>query len=162
MLSWHIWAILAVGCINLAIGLHSQLSYAGGLGFTLDDAFIHLGVAKSLTDDGVWGINGKFVSVSTSPLWTLLITPLHLAFGYYPLIFHLLSAVFAVGTAVMIYLLIKESLRKPSLGVISGVAYLVFPLSIWATVSGLEIHLTNFLFVLALFLFFKNTHPFLS
>lgn len=47
---------------------------AGEFSYALDDAYIHLSLARSLLDSGVWGINSiEFASVSSSILWPPLI-----------------------------------------------------------------------------------------
>jgi hypothetical protein len=48
----------------------------GGIGFPLDDAWIHQTYARNLVLFGQWVFNPGFPSAgSTSPLWTLLLTP---------------------------------------------------------------------------------------
>lgn len=46
----------------------------GHLVYALDDAYIHMSIAKHLALDGVWGIDAhSFASASSSPLWTVLL-----------------------------------------------------------------------------------------
>lgn len=46
----------------------------GHLVYALDDAYIHMSIAKHLVLDGVWGIDAhNFASASSSPLWTALL-----------------------------------------------------------------------------------------
>ena len=55
--------------------------------FPLDDAYIHLGLARSLVDSGTWGVNpGEFASASSSPAWTALMVAGFLAAGQTPIV----------------------------------------------------------------------------
>ncbi len=50
----------------------SAVAATGGwFAYPLDDAYIHLGVARTLAEHGTWGVNpGEFASASSSPAWT--------------------------------------------------------------------------------------------
>lgn len=65
--------LLSFNALAGYLGL-SQYSY--GLGYPLDDAWIHLTYAKNIVNFGEWMFLPGIVSGgSTSPLWTLLLTP---------------------------------------------------------------------------------------
>ena len=75
------------GGVLLAIGLYLglvgillwlSLSRTGGtFVYAQDDPYIHLALARTLADYGVWGIlPAEFASASSSPLWTLLLAAL--------------------------------------------------------------------------------------
>ena len=59
----------------VAILLWLSLARTGGsFVYAQDDPYIHLALARTLADHGVWGIRpGEFASASSSPLWTLLL-----------------------------------------------------------------------------------------
>lgn len=45
-----------------------------GVGYALDDAYIHLGLARGVAEDGVWGLGaGEFVGAGSSILYPLLL-----------------------------------------------------------------------------------------
>jgi hypothetical protein len=63
-----LYAIIAAAVF---LGMRST---GGRLGYTLDDPYIHLSIARNLAAHGVWGVNeGEFAGASSSPLWTLLL-----------------------------------------------------------------------------------------
>ena len=70
------FAILALA-VGLGVGtflLAAALTYT--LGFPLDDSWIHVTYARNLALTGQWAFRlGHSSAGSTSPLWTLLLTP---------------------------------------------------------------------------------------
>ena len=69
----------------------------GHLVYALDDAYIHMAMAKNLATHGVWGVtpNG-FTSSSSSPLWVLLLAVSYRLLGVTHLVPLLLNAIFAI------------------------------------------------------------------
>jgi len=59
----------------VAVLLGTSLAKTGGIFvYAQDDPYIHLTMARTLADVGVWGIRpDAFASASSSPLWTLLL-----------------------------------------------------------------------------------------
>ena len=78
--------------------LRAALVHTGGrLVYALDDAYIHMAMAKNLVTHGVWGVtpNG-FTSSSSSPLWVLLLAASYRLFGVNHFVPLALNAIFAV------------------------------------------------------------------
>ncbi len=72
--------------------------------YAIDDAYIHLAVAKNLAQHGVWGVTPyEFSSSSSSLLWTLLLTTLSLFFGANELLPLILNVIFGSLIVVLVY-----------------------------------------------------------
>ena len=67
--------LVASGAALLALAVLLVVSLVkndGHLVYVLDDAGIHLSIARQLAENGTWGVtNGVYVSASSSPAWTL-------------------------------------------------------------------------------------------
>jgi len=70
--AWALGAALALlGLSTLLLGLSVLARNAGHLTYVVDDAYIHLAMARSLAQYGVWGVTPyAFSSSSSSLLWT--------------------------------------------------------------------------------------------
>ncbi|HEY1016854.1 MAG TPA: hypothetical protein VGE07_29345, partial [Herpetosiphonaceae bacterium] len=93
---WPLLAALALLAVLALWTLAAGLRLSGGrLVYALDDAYIHLAVARSLAEHGVWGLTRyEFSSSSSSLLWTLLLAAgLRLGAGdWLPLLLNLAAA----------------------------------------------------------------------
>ncbi|MGQ9593863.1 MAG: hypothetical protein ACUVXH_04955, partial [Anaerolineae bacterium] len=146
------WSQRARGLALLALGLGAVGLYLlwagtqGGLGFPLDDAWIHQTYARNLVLTGRWTYTGGRVSAgSTSPLWTLLLVPGHLL-GVDPR-----AWAYALGTALLLgsgWLVWRTG---HALGLPEGAAWSLGALvvtewhMVWAALSGMETSLFAFL-----------------
>src|SRR5215207_3538753 len=75
--NWHVdvWVVLAVAAL-VAVFFYLILSVLTfGLGFPLDDSWIHLTYARNLAEHGEWAFRlGERSAGSTAPLWTALLS----------------------------------------------------------------------------------------
>lgn len=69
----------------------------GNLTYALDDAYIHMAIAKNLALHGVWGVGpDTFSASSSSPLWTALLGASFRIVGVWDVVPLLLNSIFAV------------------------------------------------------------------
>jgi len=91
---------MAVAALVIAVVSAYGRSVAANQGqfvYALDDAYIHMAMAKNVAGHGVWGITRHgFTSSSSSPLWTLLLAGVAFLFGSHDLTPFLLNTLLAV------------------------------------------------------------------
>ena len=139
-IKWNpeIWICL-LGCI--LTGAYLGVSWtSAGLGFPLDDAWIHQAYARNLAQYGGWFyFPGNMGNGSTAPLWTFL-----LAIGYrlnLPNLMwtYLLGVLFLVGTALLGYRILKRYHPDQPHLALWGALFLCGEWHlVWASVSGME------------------------
>ncbi len=94
---WPLWAALAL-LAALSVGIAAlSVIQNGRMVYALDDAYIHLSIARNLVEHGVWGVTPYgFSSAASSILWPLLMAVLDLpARGgiiWMPLVVNVLAA----------------------------------------------------------------------
>lgn len=153
----HQWpVVIAVAAYWLAAGALALVSLhlnQGNLVYALDDAYIHMALAKNFATHGVWGITPfGFTSSVSSLLWPLLVTFSYWLFGVNqasPLILNLLSGALTLVVADHILRRYKASCpyRAVALLVITFLSIIV-PL----TLQGMEHLLQMAVTLLATFL----------
>ncbi len=118
---------LVVGLFALAVAtgasLKTALSLTGGhLVYAVDDAYIHLAMARTLAESGVWGISAAQPAfASSSPGWTLLLAGLYvigLRSEWVPFILN-------VAGAVLLLVLVDRPARRSLLPSDSGRLWLI-------------------------------------
>jgi len=84
---------------TVILGFYYSLAYSNLSGndfvYPLDDAYIHLTIARNFAENGFWGVNAdSFDSASSSILYTLILSLLIKLFGdnvYYPMIINIIA-----------------------------------------------------------------------
>jgi hypothetical protein len=136
------WLLLAAGLLACLGYLAGEIYARSGLGFPLDDSFIHLQFARNLAAGRGLSYNpGEVVTGSTAPLWTALLAPLFFLPG------NVFFWVKVLGMA--LYLAGVDATRRlaTELGLSSGLATLAGALTfatgplVWSALSGMEIPL---------------------
>ncbi len=128
------------------------LGAAGGrLIYVLDDAYIHMAVAKNLAAHGTWGIHpGEFASVSSSPLWTLLLAGVVRLTGPLEIVPFALNLLFGVLALLLFHRLLVDAGMPPPARLLLAIAFvLATPLPAMAF-TGQE-HTLHILLTLAFF-----------
>lgn len=111
---------LVIIFFTFILGFYFYLAYSNLSGnvfiYPLDDAYIHLALARNFAENGVWGVNpGSFDSASSSILYTLILSGLIKLFGesvYYPL---LVNVVAGYGTVYYAYKYFSDFYGKKEL-----------------------------------------------
>lgn len=98
--------------------------------YTLDDAYIHMAMAKNFAAHGVWGISPfEFTSSSSSIIWTLILSGFYFVVGpnqYIPIVLNLIFAILVLDSSYRI--LKKRSLKNPAIMLILILLIFVSPL----------------------------------
>lgn len=98
--------------------LRNSLRLTGGhLVYEVDDAYIHMAIARNVVLHGNWGINTSgFSSTSSSPLWTVLLAVIYYLFGAHELTLLILNALLSSLLILIMYLLLqRQTASKPAL-----------------------------------------------
>ena len=102
--AWPLWValVLLFGCVAAAVRA-AMSATDGRFVYALDDAYIHMAMAKNLARHGVWGCTPfQFSAASSSPLWTALLGVVFFVTGVHdvsPLLLNLLLLALTLGAA---------------------------------------------------------------
>ena len=138
---WQVLAVVVVG-VSLSASLYLGLvAWMGGtLGFPLDDAWIHQTYARNLAEDGQWSYEaGRASTGSTSPLWTLALTPAYMLGIDYRLWTYVLGALSLAWLAWLAWRVVARLFgdSSPVRLFAASICVLEWHL-VWAAFSGME------------------------
>lgn len=132
--------------------INSILKTDGHYIYLLDDAYIHLAMAKNFAMYDVWGMTRyQFSSTSSSPLFTYILSVLIKVFGNNDQIPLYFNAIFSVGVLYVLsvyYADIFKEEKKTVLAVLFTAFFIVLPLNL---LSGMEHVFQVFLFAANIF-----------
>jgi hypothetical protein len=126
----------------------------GNIVYTLDDAYIHMAIAKNFSQYGVWGItNDEFSSSSSSLLYTLLLSFIFL-FGPNEIAPLVINLIFANLLIYITYYILKKN-NLPSFAILLALILIIFfiPL-LFLIFTGME-H-TIQIFINVIFVYFAS------
>src|SRR5438552_1524631 len=95
----------------------------GHVVYVLDDAYIHMAVAKNLAQHSVWGISQYgFSSATSSIAWPLLLAGAYLLFGPNEIASLLLNLVFATALVWVAYTILRSHKVQPAASLVALLA----------------------------------------
>jgi len=149
---------IAILWISIFIPLNSSMNINDGhVIYTLDDAYIHMAIAKHFAKDGVFGVTKyEFTPSSSSPLWTLLLSFFYYIFGISELTPLLLNFFFASIFILILFYFLRfrefSNLTKTTI----LVAFIYFIPLPYLVMTGLE-HILQIILSLMLILGLINS-----
>lgn len=111
---WPLWTSLVLLAAMLGVVAYVGYTRTGGtLTYALDDAYIHMSLAKNLARHGVMGATPfEFTSASSSPLWTFTLASVFAVFGVHDFI----PLTMTVAISVALLVVSDWALRKLEVG----------------------------------------------
>lgn len=105
-------ALLIVFAAAMAMAIMAVMAACGGrLISWLDDAYIHMAIARTLAEHSVYGLTpAEFTSASSSPLWVLALSMTYTMFGVGETVAFVLNILAAIG----LLLVAAEQLSRPA------------------------------------------------
>lgn len=137
---WAFFVALVAFVIAVTIALFSALIPNNfRLTYAVDDAFIHMAIAKHFAQNGVWGVTAaQFTSSSSSPLWELLLALIYAVFGVNEIAPLILNLVFAIGLLIFVYRLLSEQKTAPLVNFLALCALIFFTSLPSLILTGME------------------------
>jgi len=148
------WAVIAsifvVLLLVLSLLWQGLRLTEGRFTYALDDAYIHMALAKNFVKHGVLGATPyEFTSASSSPLWTVMLITVFSVFGVQEMAPLLLCVVSAIGVLLLTdYVMVRNGL--PAGWRFFGLLWIVFVTPIAPIIFGGMEHPTQVLIDLAL------------
>ncbi len=133
-------AVLLAGLGALALYLYYAVTTVGGLGFPLDDSWIHTQIARNLATGQGWSFNpGEPTGASTAPLWVMLLALVYVMPLGDPITgIKVLGSLLYLADIVLIALLAWRVAEDWRVALIAGVLAAWQPAFVWGALSGME------------------------
>ncbi len=147
---WPLFIALAVFWITTAFLLIISLKMnQGHFVYGLDDAYIHMAIAKNFALHGVWGVTQYgFSSSSSSLLWTLLLSFIYVITGVNSFVPFILNIILGTITVLMVYYILRSFKILPIYNLIIMLAVIFFTPIPYLIFIGME-HILQIVLVIA-------------
>ncbi len=120
-------------------------------GFSLDDSWIHLEYARSIFEGRAWEYSPGVPSTgSTSPLWSIVLSPLFLFTSNSLLLVlgvHLIAWILYTATSFLAGLVVLEHTNNLMVSALAIVGFVLVPGNTWLMLSGMEYPLFGFILI---------------
>ncbi|MEW6680364.1 MAG: hypothetical protein AB1297_04995 [bacterium] len=142
----------------LLIGFYEYKGFKkGGVGFPMDDPYIHLNLARSFSQGQGFSLNPPHqTATSTSFLWTVIISLIFLITKNPIIPLHILGIILTILASFILYLLSLNLFKSRLVAISSFGLFLLEWHTIWFAISGMEISLFVLLLLFSFLLFVKN------
>ncbi len=139
MILWLTTVLLLV----ISLGLNN-----GHFAYGLDDAYIHMSIAKNFALHGVWGLTPYgFTSSSSSLLWTLLLSFIFYIIGVNVLVPFMLNIILSTITIFMVYYILRYYKINPIYNLIALISVIFFTPLQYLIFIGME-HILQIILVI--------------
>lgn len=125
---------------------------------TSDDAFYYFQIARNIANGHNVTFDGETLTNGFHPLWLALLTPIYFFTDSTDLPVHIaltMSAVFATGTIICCYLIVRLVTGNPLAALVGAGVYALHPYLIVESVNGLETSLSVFMIAVTTWLFLR-------
>ena len=146
---WSLFVAIAIFWISLSLLVIVSFSMNNGLMvYALDDAYIHMSIAKNVALHGVWGITRYgFSSSTSSPFWVLLLALAYLVFGVNELAPILLNILFGTIAIAVAYCFLIKYIKSPLVVLMIMMMAIFFACLPSLSVAGMEHNFHIFLVI---------------
>lgn len=150
-----LWSLILFFSVCLFYYISSAMKTDGHYTYLLDDAYIHLAIAKNFALYDIWGMTKyQFSSTSSSPLFTYILSVLITVFGNNDQIPLYFNSIFSAGIIYILsiyYAEVFKGVKETVLAVLFTVFFIVLQINL---LSGMEHVFQVFLFVINIFCFY--------
>ncbi|MCY0969491.1 hypothetical protein [Chryseobacterium wangxinyae] len=145
-------SLMAVFSVCAGYYFHSLSQTEGNFTYPIDDAYIHLAIAKKFSENHIWGVTShQFSSTSSAPLFTFILSFLITVFGNHDIIPLLFNIFFGAGIIYILNKYYSQYFAKSSHIVLATLFTVFFSLLHLHVLMGMEHIFQVFLFAVNIY-----------